>query len=119
MKAITADKTGEGENSKQTFLQSHTSASFEEIVNPIYCQAGKHLVYKQAEKKSMGEKKTLPYSMAIERPLVAKWFYLFNVVIFRVSKFSGFAWVIEEEASEAEIWLVVNRAVLNLSTESV
>jgi len=27
--------------------------------------------------------------------------------------------VIEEEASEAEIWLALNGAVLNLSTESV
>lgn len=69
MKAITADKTGEGENFKHTFLQLHTSGSFEETVNPTYCQAGKHLVYKQAEKKSMGQNKTLPYSMAIERPL--------------------------------------------------
>lgn len=41
------------------------------------------------------------------------------VVIFCVHKFFGFAWVIEEEASEAEIWLAVNQAVLNLSTESV
>lgn len=30
----------------------------------------------------------------------------------------GFAWVIEEEASEAEIWLTVNGALLNLSTDS-
>jgi len=67
MKAITTDKTGEGENFKHAFLQLHRSASFEEIVNPIYCKAGKCLVYKQAEKKSMGESKTPLHSTAIER----------------------------------------------------
>lgn len=46
-------------------------------------------------------------------------FYLFYVVIFCVRKFFDFAWVIKEEASEAKIWLAVNRAILNLSTESV
>lgn len=45
MKAITVDKTG-GENFKHVFLQLHRNASFEEIVNLIYCKAGKHLVYK-------------------------------------------------------------------------
>lgn len=103
------------------FLQLHRSTGIEEIVNPIYCKAGKHLVYKQAEKKSMRESKT-PYSMTIERQLylLPSGFYLFfNVVIFCVCKFFDFAWVIKEEASEAKTWLSVNRAVLNLSTESV
>lgn len=68
LKAITADKTG-GENFKHAFLQLHRSASFEEIVCPIYCKAGKHLIYKQAEKKSMGENKILPHLMATERQL--------------------------------------------------
>lgn len=69
----------------------------------------------------MGENKTLPSSTAIERQLylLPSSFTFFNVVIFCVYKFFGFAWVIEEEASEAEIWLAVNGAVLNLSTESV
>lgn len=51
MKAVTDDKTGEGENFKHAFLQLHRSAtakmryrSIEEIVNPIYCKAGKHLI---------------------------------------------------------------------------
>lgn len=49
---------------------------------------------------------------------VAKCFYLFYVVILCVYRPFGFAWVIEEEASEAEIWLAVNGALLNLSTNS-
>lgn len=61
MKAIAADKTG-GENFKHAFLQLHRSASFEEIVNPIYRKVGKHLVYKRAEKKSMGENKTATFN---------------------------------------------------------
>lgn len=47
MKAIIADKTGEGEK--------HRSTRFEGIVNPIYCKAGKYFVYEQAGKKSKGE----------------------------------------------------------------
>lgn len=60
------------------FLQLHRSTGIEEIVNPIYCKAGKRLVYKQAEKKSMRESKT-PYSMTIERQLylLPSGFYLF------------------------------------------
>lgn len=46
-------------------------------------------------------------------------FTFFYVVIFCVYKFFDFAWVIKEEASEAKIWLAVNRAILNVSTESV
>lgn len=55
MKAVTDDKIREGENFKHAFLQLHRSAGIEEIVNPIYCKAGKHLVYKLAEKKSVTE----------------------------------------------------------------
>lgn len=66
MKAVTDDKIGEGENFKHAFLQLHRNAGIEEIVNLIYCKAGKCLVYKLAEKKSMRESKTL-YSVTIER----------------------------------------------------
>lgn len=120
MKAVTDDKIGEGENFKHAFLQFYRSGGMEEIVNPIYCKAGKHLVYKQAQKKSIRESKTL-YSMTTERQLylLPSGFYLFYVVIFCVCKFFDFAWVIKAEASEAKIWLAVNRAILNVSTESV
>lgn len=46
MKAVTDDKIGEDETFKHAFLQLHESAGIEEIVNCIYCKAGKHLVYK-------------------------------------------------------------------------
>lgn len=120
MKAVTDDKIGDRENFKHAFLQLHRSAGTEEIVNPIYCKAGKYFVYKTAEKKRMRESKTL-YSMTIERQLylLPSGCYLLHVVIFCVCKFFDFAWMIKEEASEAKIWLAVNRAILNLSTESV
>lgn len=52
--------------------------------------------------------------MAIERCL----YLLPSGFTFCVYKPFGSAWVIEEEASEAEIWLTVNGALLNLGTES-
>lgn len=62
----------------------------------------------------MGRSKPLLHLMAIERCL----YLLPSVFTFCVYKPFGSAWVIEEEASEAEIWLAVNGALLKLSTES-
>lgn len=62
----------------------------------------------------MGKSKPLLHSVAIERCL----YLLPRVFTFCVYKPFGSARVIEEEASEAEIWLAVNGALLNLSTES-
>lgn len=66
----------------------------------------------------MGEHKTLQCSNGFWEAavLVTKWFYFFMWLSFVYVKFFGFAWVIEGEASEAEIWLTVNGVVLNLST---